>query len=187
MPLGSLEDILSQVASYKAGTDAASEKLNKIYTTMQEAQGSISIENSNNARDESVVAAAEQAAKLQTQARTRKVTDDFNVDILAQGNEITTLAAQQKELFDRKMESAKVIAEKQAVGLFDDPLQYIMNQFTINGDIAEHNAANQQMNAIQTRIQSLNLNAQSTIATQKQLETGVTEASALAASRMCWC
>lgn len=184
MPLGSLEDILSQVASYKAGADSATEKLGKIYQNIQEAQGSISIENSNNARDESVVAAAQQAAQLQTQARSAAVADAFNTDILKQGNEITSLAAQQKTLFEQKMESARVIAEKQKVGIFDDPLQYIMNQFTINDDIAEHNAANQQFNAIQTRISTLNQNTQSSIITQKALETGVTEASALAASRL---
>lgn len=184
MPLGSLEDILSQVASYKAGAESAAQKLNPIYQTMQEAQMNIAVQSTNNARDESTIESVKKAGELQTQARVAKVADDFNTDILKQGNEITSLAAQQKALFETKMESARTIAEKQQVGLFDDPLQYIKNQFTINDDIAEHNAANQQFNAIQTRIATLNQNTQASIATQRQLETGIDETSAAAASRV---
>lgn len=184
MPLGSLEDILSQVASFQAGSKQAEEKLGEIYNSLQGSAAQMAVENTNMANDERVVTAAEQAGKLATQARISRTADIFNTDVMTDGNAIQQLAERSQAAFDKKMELADVIAEKQSVGLLDDPLQYISNRFTLNTDIAAHNAANSQWQTLQARITELNQNTQGTVATQKMLETGVTEASALAAARV---
>lgn len=183
MPLGSLEDILSQVASFQAGTQQAEQKLGEIYNNLQGSAAQMAVEHTNLANDERVVTAAEQAGKLQTAARIQRTADIFNSDVLKDGNAIQTLAAQSQVAFEQKMELAKTIAEKQSVGLLDDPLEYIANRFTINTDIAAHNAANGTWQTLQARINEINQNTQATVQTQKQLETGITEASALSAAR----
>lgn len=184
MPLGSLEDILSQVASFQAGAQQAEQKLSEIYNNIQGSAAQMAVENTNTANDERVVTAAEQAGKLQTAARIQRTADIFNSDVLKDGNAIQELASRSKAAFDQKMELAQVIADKQSVGLFDDPLEYISNRFTLNTDIAAHNAANSTWQTLQARINEINQNTQATVQTQKQLETGVTEASALAAARV---
>src|SRR5258706_587738 len=55
-------------------------------------------------------------------------------------NTIAQIATELNSDFQRAQAMRKDIIAKQSVGLFDDPLQHIINQFTINSDIRAHNA-----------------------------------------------
>lgn len=52
-----------------------------------------------------------------------------------------------RQRYEQAQQLRQKIADKQSVGIFDDPFQWIANQFTIDGDINQYNALAGQINA----------------------------------------
>lgn len=183
MPGATLEDLMQQVNSYKAGASAGASQLTDLFTKQSAIEQQNAALLTQSGIDSSTIEAAKQAALLQTQARISKTADIFGTDVTAQNEQLSGLAAVSKAAYEKKQELADIIAQKESTSVFENPLEYLMNKFTINSDIAAHNAANATLQNSQARIQELNAETQSTVATQKMLETGVTVASAAAATR----
>jgi hypothetical protein len=183
MPGLTLEDLMTSVATYKAGATEGSSQLTSLFGKQAELEANNAAIFKQSAEDSSTVEAAKQAGILQTQARIAKTAATFGTDILAQNEQFTQLADTGRAAYAKKQELADVIAQKESVSIFDNPIEYLINKFTINSDITAHNAANAMLQNSQARIQELNSETQSTVQTQKMLETGVTVASAAAAAR----
>lgn len=128
-----------------------------------------------------IIDGAKQNADLATQNARVKGANALGTNLKEQGEVLTGLSADILSLMGQKRALAKVIADKQSVGFFDDPLQHIINQFTLNDDIDKHNAVNEQLASETDQVEKLNALTQSTNVTQNQLNEPIT-AAAIAAS-----
>jgi hypothetical protein len=177
-----LEDILTQGAFYRKGMEAATDEIEEA----KKEQANLAEDSADTlmymAEDKHTIVLAEETAKLETQARIAKVAALMGTDINATNNRYTALVEKQEKAASTRSEAAATIAEKDAVGLFDNPIQHIINGFTINKDILRHNNANRSYKEASAEIETLNTQTQSTIVTQRQLAAGTTQASAIAAA-----
>ncbi len=178
-----LTDLMNSVNSYKSGAQAATEQILGI-TGKQEELAQASVDTlQTSAQDSSTVEAAKQAAELRTQNARVASANAFHSNINDVGEQITKYAAMADSAQQAKDDALAEIARKDSVTIFDNPLEYIMNKFTINADIAKHNDANAMLHSADDRIQSMNQNTQTTIATQNAITEPITAASAEAATR----
>lgn len=123
-----------------------------------------------------IIDSAKQNADLATQNARIKGANALGTNLKAQGEVITGLSSDVLSLMQQKQVLAKTIADKQSVGLFDDPLQHVINLFTINDDIDKHNAVNEQLVSDQEQITKLNSMTQSIATTQNALNEPITAA-----------
>jgi hypothetical protein len=109
------------------------------------------IDSINNAQVEdmtSVIAAGDAEASISAAKQARLARTDLN-NLQAQtflglnpqegSFRLEELARQRTENYAKANETAKVIAEKKSSTLLNDPLGFILNQFTLPADIAAHN------------------------------------------------
>jgi len=115
-------------------------------------------------------------AALQQQAAALKAGAIFGTNIMDQGEQISGLAQVQANAYQQKMSALQDIQAKDSVGFMDNPLQYIVNQFSVNDDIRKHNAALDIQQAAGARIDELNQQTNATVTTQKNFEINVTQA-----------
>lgn len=128
-----------------------------------------------------IIDGAKQTSDLATQTAKIAGANALGTNLKDQSQVLTGLSDNILSLMGQRAQLASVIAQKQSVGFFDDPLQHILNQFTLNDDIDKHNAVNQQLNEATDSMDTLNKLTQSTNATQDQLKEPIT-AAAMAAS-----
>lgn len=105
----------------------------------------------------------------------------FGTNIQEREARITQIIAEQDRAANERSEALKAVNAKKAVGFFDNPIEYIINQFTINDDIDKYNAANRMFEDSVQRIDVLNRMAQQTATTQQLYKKEVT-AGTIAAS-----
>lgn len=179
----SLADLLTNANSFKEGADVVSSKLLDISQAQQDIATSDASIFTQKAADDATVTAAKNAGTLQTQANVQKAGVDFGTDLGAQNEQITKLSLASQAAFDSKQQALKAVQQKQSVGFLDDPVGFIMNKFTINNDIDQYNVAEATEDNINKRIQNINQNTQTTVATQNALTQTMTAASAEAATR----
>lgn len=152
--------------------------------------------------DNKSAALAEEVAKNQTAigvnnalAATAKGTSDLNIQnaMLKSAENFGTnlntatevLSGLSKQLAQARTTQAAALADvnaKKTVAIQDDPLQWIINQFTVNNDIDKYNAAEKVGDDTAKRITEVNQLTQTTNVTQAQLQTGVTAATIQAAA-----
>lgn len=117
-------------------------------------------------------------AKIDNQEATNlAVTHAANIlgtNLRDQSERITALTDTIHQEYAKKEEALKIIEEKDSVGLFDNPIEWLINQFTINDDIARHNAANARLGAAENQLQKLNELTQTTATTQKLVDESIT-------------
>jgi hypothetical protein len=180
----SLTDLIANVGAYQSGANAATQQI----VALTQSQAALSQADSKVyaqvATDQSTVTAAAQAAALRTQADKIKAANAFHTNLSDVSEQITLYAAAADAAQATKDEALAEIARKDSVTLFDNPIEYIMNQFTVGGDIAKHNAANAQLESANARIQTMNANTQTTVQTQNAISEPLTAASAEAATRI---
>lgn len=135
-------------------------------------------------RDSELVSTATNAAILKEQAVKQKVGLTFGTDI-SQSNEIyTALSGEMQKYYGEQQKYAAEIEKKQSVSFFENPLEAIINSFTINADIAKHNLAEARGDAAASQIQKLNQLSSQAAQLQGQFSAPVTQASAEAAARL---
>lgn len=178
-----LSDLISNVGMYQKGASAATEQIVALTQSQAALSAADSKVYSQVATDNSTVTAAAQAAALRTQAARVQAANAFHTNLGDVGEQISLYAAAADAAQATKDQALAEIARKDSVTLFDNPIEYIMNQFTINGDISKHNAANAQLESANARIQTMNANTQTSIMTQNAITEPITAASAEAATR----
>lgn len=128
-----------------------------------------------------VIDSAKQTSDLAAQTAKISVANHLGTNVKDQSEVMTGLSDNILQLMQARQAAAQVVAQKQNVGFFDDPLQHILNQFTINDDIDKHNALNEQLQDATDSMDTLNKLTQQTAITQEALKEPIT-AAAMAAS-----
>lgn len=134
-----------------------------------------------NADSAALVESTKQAGQLQYEVALRKNALDVGTDI---GDATGIYAALSKQYMESKVAQNKAldaVNEKNSVSFFDDPLQFVINQVTVNGDIQAHNAAEAKADIASKQISEMNLLTDQRAIASAKLKTTVTEASANAA------
>lgn len=178
-----LEQLLSQVNSFRAGADTATQQVLAALDAQNQINNSTVNTYKQQATDDATVAAAKLAADYKTQLARVKGANSVGANLNDSSEVITGLAAAAADAQKRKDEALAAIQQKDSVSFLDSPIQYILNQFTINDDIAKHNIANQQLESAHNRIMEVNAEAQQTAATQNAINEPLTAASMEAATR----
>jgi hypothetical protein len=179
-----LEEILGHAQAFKSGAEEATSKVLEALGAQAAITQGISDAYKVQAQDEITVAAAKNAADYATQLSRVKAANAMGTNLKESNEVITGLAAAAQDASDRKMAALKEIEKKESVTFLDNPLQYIKNQLTVNGDIAKHNIADAQLTAAQDRIQAVNANTQATVQTQNAISEPLTAASMAASARI---
>lgn len=179
-----LSELLNSVQSYKQGAEAATNKIVALTQSQADIANTDAALLQQTASDNSTIVAAKQAADYQTQLARVKAANAFHTNLNSSTEQVTKYAAMADKAQQEKDAALQAIAAKDSVGLFDDPFAYIVNKFTINDDIARHNAANAQLESANSRIQSMNANTQTTVMTQNAISEPLTAASMAASTRV---
>lgn len=178
-----LEQLLQGVQSYKSGAEAATRKVLEALGTQASITQGIAKTYDQQASDDVVVQTAKSAADYETQLSRVKAANLAGANLKNSNEVITGLSAAAQDAYNRKDAALKEIQKKRDVGLFDNPLKFIVNSITVNDDIAKHNIADFQLEAAQTRIAAVNAQAQTTIQTQNAISEPLTALSMQASAR----
>lgn len=180
MALPDISALLSSANDAFSAISSGSKAIQGIRTTQQQmAEDTASMQEAAGAAAAAVIS-ADQAGKLQTQAAALKAGAIFGADLNQTGEKISQYARVQQEARDKRMALEQTIAEKQSVGFTDNPLQYIINQFTVNDDINKHNALVDVEDGAGKSIDDITRESSAVALNQRNFETSVTQASAKA-------
>lgn len=178
-----LEQLLGQVQTYKAGSDKATQEIVAALGAQAAISTSASDTFTQQAGDDVTVQTAKNAADYATQLARVRAANMQGVNLKGQSEVLTALSSAAADAQTRKDAALAEIQRKDSVGFIDSPLEYLMNQFTVNSDIAKHNIANAQLESAQNRIMAVNQAAQTTIQTQNAINEPLTAASMEASAR----
>jgi hypothetical protein len=141
MGLPSMNPILKAAASTSQAIDTNSQAivgLRNQQADMLQADAALQQDTGlNNVLIESV----KNQATLNEQLARAKIGAAYGADVTQQGEQITKNAAIGQAAYEERMRVLQDIKSKDSVGFMDNPLGYIINQFTINDDITKHNSA----------------------------------------------
>jgi len=135
-------------------------------------------------KDSELVSTAESAAALKLQSAKQKVGLTFGTDITQTNELYTQLATEMRVENEKRDKYAAEVEKKMSVSFFENPLEAIINSFTINSDIAKHNLAESNANAKKEQIAALTQLSSGAAILQQQYAAPVTQASAEAAARL---
>lgn len=124
-----------------------------------------------------IIDGVKQGAELVTQQAKIKNANELGTNLKVQSDyrdNLTNLILQEGTRYDQQL---KAVEEKSSVSFFDDPLQWIMNQVTIDDDKAAAEATGKRLNAAKQQMLDLNTITQSQNTTANQLTESVTAAS----------
>jgi len=163
----------AELASARTSVSADTSASNAAYKIIGDTARSVGVNNA-------VIESAKQTGDLQTQAARDAVAASLGTDVSQTSNKLLELNNSLLESMGIRKQALAAVNEKQRVGLFDDPLQWVMNQLTVNDDIAKFNAANAEVTNKSDTIAALNSATQQSILTQNALKHTTSEAAALA-------
>lgn len=132
--------------------------------------------------NDAIVRDQKNLATIQTQNAAAKAGAIFGADLSQAGERISEYARVQQTARDQRMALEQTIADKQSVGFTDNPLQYIINQFTVNDDINKHNALVDVEDGAGKSIEDITRESSAVAQNQKNFEISITAASAKAES-----
>lgn len=178
-----LEQLLQGVQAYKSGSEAATQQVIGALSTQAKITSGISDTYKQQATDDVTVALAKNAADHETQMAKVKAANIAGANLKNSTEVISELSAAAQDAWKRKDEAMKAVQAKNEVGLFDNPIKFIANQFLKQKDIAKHEIADFQLKAAENRIAAVNAAAQTTIITQTQIAEPLTAASMEASAR----
>lgn len=179
-----LEALIANANAYKSGASAATQQILALTSQQADLSNADATLLNATAADTSTVQAAAGAAALVTQASRVRVANTFSTNIDATTEQYTQLSQAANQAQIDKDAALKDIQSKDSVSLFDDPIQYFTNQFTVNQDIARHNAADALLESAQNRIDKINSQTESGLRIQNSISEPLTAASAAAATKI---
>lgn len=177
-----LSSILQSANQYNQAVASATVGLQKNATTGE----SVSNQNADLynviGTNATIIDQAKQNAELATQQARVKGANALGTNLKEQSEVLTSLADTIGKEYIARSQAKAAIDEKRSVSLFTDPLQWIMNQFTINDDIEAYNSHNENLASAKQQMADLNALTQSTNKTQNELSEPITAASIKASS-----
>jgi hypothetical protein len=117
------------------------------------------------------------SADLATQNARLMIGAITGTDMNQQGEVLTGLVDTLNGAYKQKAQLLQGMQEKQSVGFMDNPLQHILNQFTINDDIRQYNAADNIERETKAHIDELNEIANTSAKNQANFTQSITQAS----------
>lgn len=183
MPSISLESILGQVDQFtgqavKAGNELWNLNLDAAVSHSDDAATQTEI-----GANTAIITNAKLSADMATQTARTKGALALGTDLRSQGELISGLSDNILDLMSQRDAVSKTIQQKKAVGLFDDPLQWIFNQVTISDDLEKHAGIEARLDEQGKNLSTLNTLTQQTIQTQNALTAPITEAGMVAANK----
>jgi hypothetical protein len=166
----------SQMAN--AGTEMASARQSQAELSTEAANVQLDIGLNNQ-----IIEGAKNTAALANQNARLKAGAIFGADLNQQGEQISKATEIWQSAYERQLSAAQAIEEKDKVGFTDNPLQYIINQFTVNQDIEAHNAALAVKNVAKQHIDEINAMSNATAVNQANFTQSITQASVDAAAK----
>jgi hypothetical protein len=166
--IGALGKASVDVSTRESGVQAA-------YSQMEQTkQDNAKILNSA-AMEVTAAAGAQAIGATQQQARDAKTLQVIDYDnLLSEG------VAKINKAFSDREQAAATIKQKESVGFFDNPFDYIINQATLDKDYAAYNAADDEIQANVAHVRDLNALAQENMQTSSAAMAGLKEATAAA-------
>ena len=175
--LSSISNMGQQLATDKAATQpilAENQQLREDAVKAAETSG----------RLESDVANIDAQQALTMERRKKATAEAFGVDMLDPENRVAMLAREQAASVDEYLTRSARAAQLSDMGLFDNPLEYMVARpFTARHQNAASAAANR-ANVIDKAITDLNQQAQATVVTQKAINEELSEAEAAAKAQL---
>ena len=148
--------------------------------TLADSSASIDLDiGTNNA----IIDSVKNQAALSAQNARLKAGAIFGADLNQQGEQISAAADTMNQAYAQKQQALQNIQQKDSVGFMDNPLGFILNQFSVNDDIRAHNSALEIEQAAKGHIEDLNALSNATAQNQKNFEINVTQASIDAATK----
>jgi hypothetical protein len=180
----SLADLMNQVNSVTGFLSESSMKISEQLSAGAALAGKDRELLQQAAVDTEMVAATKNAAELRTQEAKLRIGNDFGTNRNAQNEVYSALSAIERKAWEDQQAAKAVIDRKRSVGLMDNPIEYIMNQLTVNQDIQRHNSANETRQAVLQRIAQLNDATRESSIVQQQFTQTMTAEAADAAVRI---
>ena len=116
-----------------------------------------------------------QLAELEAQQGKIKKANELGIIPGKSVDVLTTLSEVIGQSFQEKTAAAAEIAKKKSVSPFESPVEWLMNQFTVNTDIEKHNAADRKLDSAVQQYERVNRLTQAAAVTQSALAASVTQ------------
>ena len=175
-----LEDILTQANDYMNQQITLGKNLIDISKEEAAVTASNAVLYQNVGAAEIIVQKAKDTAAIQLQGAKAKAGEIFHTDLSKFAAEVAQNADLVRQTRDEQAKVLQDIRTKQSVGLTDNPMQWLINQFTVNDDIKKHNALDKIAAQATARIQEANATSKELAITQEQFVAPITAASAAA-------
>jgi hypothetical protein len=173
--LSSTADTITDLASGAVSLQKNASSSEQIANDVADAQTKIG-------QNSALIENAKQTAALATQNARLKAANTFGTNIADQGEKITALSNTINQQYVIKQDALAEIARKHQTSFLDDPLEWIINRYSVNDDIDRANDADAQLNAATRQMQELNVLTSSTIAVQNAIDQPITESSIAAST-----
>jgi hypothetical protein len=122
---------------------------------------------------QATVVAQEGDAALAAQNETQRIAGAWGVKPGSDSDILFKLGQQFQQAEAKRAMHQAQIEEKQSVGLIENPLQYLINQFTVNQDIANYNVADEDAKHAMAAMQQVNTGMQETAKTEAAISSKV--------------
>lgn len=133
-------------------------------------------------QNNAIIKSTELTAKLETQKATLKAAADLGTNYSDQANLMTGLVRDRQKAYDDMNTSREIVHKKQTSSFLDNPLGWLMDQFTVNDDIANYNDAATRYDLATENFMAANAMTQTAAATQAALTPSITQATIQAAA-----
>lgn len=180
--MGMLEDIIANVNNFIGNTAADKGKVAELSADRQRTIDSNQDLYKIIGDSSSIVENTKNLATMQAQLASAKAASVLGTDYSKQSEVLTGLAAQRAEAYTKQQEALGKVSELSKVGLLDNPLQYVLNQFGIQAAQDQADVAGAQLTAAQRMYDGLNTSTQLAATTQASIAPAITASSAKAAA-----
>lgn len=122
--------------------------------------------------------------QMEMESRKKAAGEAFKSDLLDPENRVAVLAREQAAAQDEWLAKSKRATELLDMGLFDNPLDYLVSRPFTNRVIESATLTKERMNGLDKAIQDINQGTQQTVQTQKALNTELTVQEAAAKAEL---
>jgi hypothetical protein len=177
-----ISGVLSAVSDMTAQLPAAKTSTQTSITATQTAASATSDLYDTIGSNNAVITAAQQAAKLSSQAAGTRAAAQLGTDLDDVSGRYSDAQDAYLSAVQSRSAALDAVKQKQNVKLWDNPIQWLMNQASIDDDIEAFNTANADVKMKEQNIEVLNNLTDQRVQSARNLEAPITQASAKAAT-----
>lgn len=180
--MADVNPVLDAASRFSATNRAAAVDVNQAFREQFDLYQTISNNTIAAGQATAVVEGAKQTGILETQAAVDLGAFTLGTDMRLNTEKLTDANARLIQSLAVRDEALAAVNEKQRVGLFDNPIGWLLNQITVNDDIAKYNAANAEVETNAERIKRLTDATNAEVTTQNALRHTTSQAASVAAA-----